>query len=123
MDDHLRISDTERERAAADLGEHYAQGRLTTGEHAERLDRIWAARTRGELGPVFADLPGPAVATAPARVRRRSGPPRGFPLIPVLVVGLLLVTVGPAPWLVGLVVLPLAAFVLTRRARWSRCMH
>lgn len=118
----LRISDAERERAAVELGGHYAEGRLTTEEHAERLDRIWAARTRGELRPVFADLPGPAAA-APVRVRRRPGPPRGFPLFPAVALVVLLAVVTPTPWLVGLVVLPLAAFVLTRRAHWSRCMR
>ncbi len=124
MDAELRIGDAERERAAADLGEHYAQGRLTADEHAERLDRIWAARTRADLAPVFRDLPvapmGPAVAV-PARVRRRTGPPRGFPLLPVLVLGVLVVALTPAPWLVGLVVFPLVAFVLSRRVQWSRC--
>ena len=98
-DADLRIGDAERERAAAELGEHYAQGRLDTDEHAERLDRIWAARTRRELGPVFADLPGghgpaPAVTrttpwTAPrvpsASTRRRT-PGWPFPLLPLLVV-------------------------------------
>ena len=62
MSDQLRLSDAERELAAADLGEHFAQGRLTLDENAERLDRIWAARTRGEIPPIFArsewiDLP------------------------------------------------------------------
>ena len=57
-DEHLRISDAEREQAAATLAEHYAEGRLTTEEHSERLDRIWAAKTRSELFPVFSDLPG-----------------------------------------------------------------
>jgi hypothetical protein len=59
----LRISDAEREQAAADLGEHYAQGRITDEEHRERLDQIWAARTRRDLGPIFADLPGRAFQT------------------------------------------------------------
>jgi Domain of unknown function (DUF1707) len=56
----LRIGDAERTAAADDLGEHYAQGRLSTEEHHERLDRIWAARTRSELTPIFSDLPGSA---------------------------------------------------------------
>ncbi len=64
--DHLRIGDAEREQAAADLGEHYAQGRLSAEEHAERLDRIWAARTRADLTPVFRDLPGRYGPPAPA---------------------------------------------------------
>ena len=66
-DEQLRIGDAEREQAAAALGEHYAQGRLTADEHAERLDQIWAARTRAELQPVFRDLPDPARRTTPAR--------------------------------------------------------
>ena len=80
-DQELRIGDAEREQAATDLGEHYAQGRITTEEHRERLDQIWAARTRRELEPVFADLPGrtfPArPASPPSRPAGRSG--AGFP--------------------------------------------
>ena len=71
MNEHLRMSDAEREQAAAELGEHYVQGRLTTEEHSERLDQIWAARTRAELAPVFRDLPG-----------RYAPPPFGQPLGP-----------------------------------------
>ena len=56
----LRIGDAERTAAADELAEHYAQGRLSAEEHSERLDRIWAAKTRTELAPVFADLPGSA---------------------------------------------------------------
>jgi hypothetical protein len=56
----LRIGDAERAAAADELGEHYAQGRLTSEEHLERLDRVMAARTRSELTPIFSDLPGSA---------------------------------------------------------------
>ena len=63
----IRISDAEREAAAADLGEHFAQGRLTADEHAERLEQVWAARTRGEVAPIFRDLPSPYAAVAPRR--------------------------------------------------------
>ena len=65
-DQHFRLSDAEREQAAAELGEHYVQGRLSQDEHGERLDAIWAARTRGDLVRVFSDLPSPYFArTAP----------------------------------------------------------
>jgi hypothetical protein len=62
----LRIGDAERTGAADELAEHYAQGRLTTEEHHERLDRIWAARTPSELAAVFTDLPGSAYQLPPS---------------------------------------------------------
>jgi len=92
----LRLSDAEREQAAADLGEHYAQGRITSEEHRERLDQIWAARTRRELGPVFADLPGryfPTRASATARPAARPAGWRRFPpALLILVAALIVVT-------------------------------
>lgn len=95
----LRIGDAERADAAAELDEHYARGRIDTDEHAERLDRIWAARTRRELAPVFADLPGhrplapyAAPGARPTRGRRRG--PWGIPLgVAVVLAVLLVVTV------------------------------
>jgi len=70
-DQTIRLSDAEREAAAADLGEHFAQGRLTADEHAERLEQVWGAKTRGEIAPIFRDLPSPyaAVASAPSVAR------------------------------------------------------
>ncbi len=56
--DYLRLGDAEREQASALLRDHYAEGRLDTEEYSERLDAVWAARTRADLRPVFADLPG-----------------------------------------------------------------
>ena len=93
----LRIGDAEREQAATELGEHYAQGRITTDEHRERLDQIWAARTRRELAPVFADLPGRTFPSqAPARPvfgQEARGRRRRFP---VPLVALLVILVGVA---------------------------
>lgn len=54
---NIRVSDTEREAVAAQLREHYAQGRLTTEELNERLDRAFASKTRTELAAVTSDLP------------------------------------------------------------------
>jgi hypothetical protein len=71
----IRIGDAERTAAAQELGEHFAQGRLTPDEHQERLDRVMGARTAAELTPVFADLPGsPYQANAYAGAER---PPVG----------------------------------------------
>ena len=77
MNDELRLSDAERDAASQALGEHFAQGRLDADEHAERHERIWTAKTRGDIPPVFADLPGGSpLHPAPPRV---PGPPPGAP--------------------------------------------
>jgi hypothetical protein len=69
-DESIRLSDAEREAAAADLGEHFAEGRLTADEHADRLEQVWAAKTRGEVAPIFRDLPSPyAAVSAPIPAR------------------------------------------------------
>jgi hypothetical protein len=80
----LRVGDAERDRAASELGEHYAVGRLTADEHAERLDAVWTARTQGDLDVLFHDLPSAAV---PARRAVPDGPvrrPRGWRPVPFL---------------------------------------
>jgi len=53
----MRVSDAEREATAAELREHYASGRLTLDELNERMDRAFAARTRGDLDALMRDLP------------------------------------------------------------------
>ncbi|WP_314149140.1 DUF1707 domain-containing protein [uncultured Leifsonia sp.] len=55
----LRLSDDERERAVGALQAHAAQGRLTDAELASRSSAARAAVTRGDLAPLFSDLPGP----------------------------------------------------------------
>jgi hypothetical protein len=56
--DEMRVSDAEREAAAAELQEHFASGRLDQEELNERLAAAFAAKTRGELNALFTDLPG-----------------------------------------------------------------
>ena len=68
-DPNLRASDAEREHHAQLLREHAAQGRLTVDELEERLDRVYAARTVGELAPVVGDLPAPRRPRPAARRR------------------------------------------------------
>ena len=113
----LRIGDAERDRAAADLGEHYALGRLRQDEHAERLDAVWTARTVADLEPLFSDLP-------PLRPVERAGggrPERGgwhaVPFVPIVVALVLLTVLTHLPFvLLGLLV---GAFLFWRR-RHSR---
>lgn len=62
---HLRCADADREQVADFLRERCAEGRLGVDELSERLERVYGARTYGELDPVMADLPRP-VAAAPA---------------------------------------------------------
>ena len=57
MDLELRASDADRDRSAAVLGGALATGRLTSAEHAERLDAVYAAKTMGDLAPLTRDLP------------------------------------------------------------------
>lgn len=54
---NMRVGDTEREAVAAQLREHYADGRLTLDELNERLDLVFAAKTRADLTAVTHDLP------------------------------------------------------------------
>jgi hypothetical protein len=56
-DPKIRASDADRDRTAAALREHMAAGRLTNGEFDDRLDKVYAAKTLGDLDAVMADLP------------------------------------------------------------------
>jgi hypothetical protein len=71
--DSILVTDADRERAVVRLGDATASGSLTLEELAERVDRAHAARTRGELDTVTADLPAaaPAPATRSSRPRHR----------------------------------------------------
>ncbi len=57
LDDRIRVSDADREHAAAQLRDHFAEGRLTRDELDERIIAILTARTTGDLRRVLADLP------------------------------------------------------------------
>jgi len=74
---HIRAGDADRDAAAAALGEHFAQGRLTLDELSARLDATLAATTHGELSQAARDLPDLTVLSArvslPRRKRARPG--------------------------------------------------
>jgi Domain of unknown function (DUF1707) len=107
-DQHLRVSDAERQAVTDRLSEHFAAGRLDQAEFDDRVGRAMSAKTRADLGGLFADLPetGAPAGPVPPRYRRRH---------PVLLVALFVVlaimaahvlwwTAVPLLWL-GLVVL------------------
>jgi uncharacterized protein DUF1707 len=54
---NVRVGDADREAVAAQLREHFADGRLTHDELNERLDQTFAARTKADLNTVVRDLP------------------------------------------------------------------
>ena len=60
-----RASDSDRDRCARALRDHYAAGRIDHEELEERLTLATRARTTGELRSLLRDLPRP---------RRRGGP-------------------------------------------------
>src|ERR1700722_6047210 len=66
VDLELRAADADRDRAAGVLGGALATGRLTSAEHAERLDAVYAAKTMGDLAPLTRDLPAEDGADADA---------------------------------------------------------
>ena len=77
----MRVSDAEREAAAAEVREHFASGRLDQEELNERLSAVFAARTRGDLTAVFTDLPSTGNARAGAGAPG-TGPAFGGPFGP-----------------------------------------
>jgi Flp pilus assembly protein TadB len=112
----LRASDAERSETAELLRRHHAEGRLDTEELEERLERCYAAKTRGELDALAADLPGP---------RRRQREQRGRPRLPAAflaiaaIVAVSVTTGAHVLWLIW----PLAFFVVGpfgRRRHWRR---
>ena len=103
----LRIGDAERDRAVADLGEHFAAGRLTREELDQRVDQAMAARLDADLEPLFVDLPRTPQPRSPEVVGPRAPQP-GFlhpGLLPGLLPALLVAAVVTAvvlnaPWVV-----------------------
>jgi Domain of unknown function (DUF1707)/2TM domain len=63
----LRASDADRDLVAERLRAAAGEGRLSSEELEERLERALSARTQAELEPLLADLPAP---TAPPPARR-----------------------------------------------------
>src|SRR5215813_13628074 len=75
----LRVSDADRDRAIAELSEHYQAGRLTTEEFEDRTGRALQARTTADLAALFADLPRrqpPATSGSAPATPERSWPAR-----------------------------------------------
>jgi len=73
-DQHLRVSDAERQAVVDRLAEHFADGRLDQAEFDDRVGRAMNAKTRADLSGLFSDLPetgAPAVPDHPHHPLRR----------------------------------------------------
>jgi hypothetical protein len=57
--DALRVSDAERDEAISQLGDRFAEGRLTHDTFVQRVEAALRARDRRDLAQVLADLPSP----------------------------------------------------------------
>jgi uncharacterized protein DUF1707 len=105
--DQIRASDADRDRVAAKLRDHFAEGRLTREELDERITVTLNAKTLGDLRPVLADLPGPVLAPAAMSRPMTTGwqrPPvvwRGLRILPLLLIALAVaLTVHSGGWLI-----------------------
>ena len=81
-DQHIRVSDAERNAVAELLGQHYADGRLDQAEFDERVGRTMAAKTRGDLAGLFDDLPETESGAGAGGPRRASRAVRSLPGAP-----------------------------------------
>jgi hypothetical protein len=120
-DETMRASDAERAATAEVLRRHHAEGRLDTDELEERIERCYAAKTRGELDDLTADLPGPRRRRrppTPGRTHRAPRVPTAFLAI-AAIIALSVTTDAHVLWLIW----PLAFFVFgpfRRRHGWRR---
>ena len=97
-DQHLRVSDAERQAVADRLAEHFADGRLDQAEFDDRVGRAMSAKTRADLSGLFSDLPetgAPAVPDHPHHPLRRRRHPV---LILVLLVLFIMATAHAVMW-------------------------
>jgi hypothetical protein len=106
MEDRIRISDADRERAATGLREHFAEGRLSSEELDERISAVLTATNFGDLRRIMADLPDPEPIPPPAwrspsgAVRHGAVFRRGPRILPLAVFALIAALVIPgAGWL------------------------
>lgn len=118
----LRVSDAERHEIAEVLSRHFADGRLDDAEFNERVSTAMAAKTRGDLAGILADLPHLEGEDRPALAEVARHRPHPFRLVALVLGVLFLAELAPGPFFfhvwhphVGLLVL--AAVMV---ALWSR---
>ncbi len=82
-DQHLRVSDAEREAVTGRLAKHFAAGRLDQAEFDDRVRRAMSAKTRADLRGLFADLSETGAPTVPELPQAGGGTPGAGPGSPI----------------------------------------
>ena len=123
-DQHMRVSDAERQAVADRLAEHFSSGRLDQAEFDERVGRAMSAKTRADLDGLFDDLP---ETGAPAATEPTAGQPRRRTSHPILLAALIVFVaiaaahvVWPLLWIGFLVAIVLLATGTFGRGRPSQ---
>ncbi len=126
-DQHMRVSDAERQAVTDRLAEHFASGRLDQAEFDERVSRAMSAKTRADLNGLFDDLPEagqPGMGLPETGAPAATGFPRRRRRHPILLAGLVVLVaiaaghvVFPLLWIGFLVVIVLAATGFFGRGR------
>lgn len=98
--DELRVSDDDRAAVQERLRRAVGDGRLDLHEFDARVQTVWSARTRGELGRVVRDLPEPPPPPPPAPRRRVFSDDAGGTTLRVLTIVLAsVVAINVVVWL------------------------
>jgi Flp pilus assembly protein TadB len=123
----LRLSDRDRKGAVRRLEREHRRGRIDKAELEERLDGVASARTRGDLGPVFADLVGLPVPRGPQSLGFRHHHGRRLvrlPVLALLVIGIVIAATGHIPWVaIAVAAVLILVFAPWRRRRWVGRRH
>jgi Domain of unknown function (DUF1707) len=122
-DEHLRVSDADRQAVTDRLSQHFADGRLDQAEFDDRVERAMSAKTRGDLTGLFTDLPEAGAPAVTGHPRRRHHPVLLLALFVVLASAaghLLWWTVVPVFWLAFVVAAVLLLGRTAGRGRASR---
>ena len=125
----LRVSDADRDRAIAELSEHYQAGRITTEEFEDRSGRALQARTTADLADLFTDLPrrqAPvtgATATSTAPARPATAWPARVPVAPVTILAVIAVLALLSGHLFHIAWVPVVAIIVVRLLAGGRDRH
>jgi hypothetical protein len=97
--DDMRVSDAERNKVQDQLKRAHDAGQLDLNEFDDRIQSVWAARTRGQLEKVTADLPNLPVPRAPgARAPAFTDTPGGIAMRVLTIIWASLTVVNLAVW-------------------------